>query len=386
MTGVVTLLRPGAPLTWLRVRLPVPGATAAHRQAHAHLLRAALPELPLGATPLHARMAHLGALFSVSADGHGIAVYVTVTPERLAAAVDLLQAAITTPLPAELAGAAAGEVGETWQWVRADSDSLADLTADLALHSDPAVWPTLHRELGEAMEGVTVPPGGLGATAVTLVAPQPPGQAVDQALAALTTEPGRTRTAGPHGEPVTLHLPVASEQSVLIRLAWRTPPRTHPDFPALAVAARILGGHYRSRLMRAFRQDRGWSYSPWAMLRSAAGQGLWQVSVRVAASHSREAITRIGELITGYAPTPPERVSALAHTIAEQRTLWSSGESRLTLSGYWQDLGLRPDHERVDWPHRVSAVTAGHLDDAVRRHLSRPPDLTMILSKEETDA
>lgn len=387
MTGLVTLTRPGAPLAWFRLRLPVPGESAADRQAHAHLFRAALPELPVGGSALHARMAELGALFSVTADGHGIAAYLTVTPDRLAPAVELLRAAVTTPLPAGPAGDAAAEVAETWHWVRADSDSLADLAADLALHSDPATWPGLYDRLTAAMAGVAAPPGGLGAATATLVAPHPPDPAVERTVADLISGPQPDPApTGPAAGPVTLPLPVASEQSALIRLAWRTPPRTHPDFPALAVAARILGGHYRSRLMRAFRQDRGWSYSPWALLRSAAGQGLWQVSVRVPAEHTSEAITRVRELITGDAPTPTERVTAIAHTVAEQRTLWSSGESRLTLSGYWQDLGLRPDAERGDWPRRIGAVTAGQLTAAVQQHLTRPPDLTMILSQEERDA
>ncbi|WP_091075063.1 insulinase family protein [Micromonospora nigra] len=157
----------------------------------------------------------------------------------------------------------------------------------------------------------------------------------------------------------------------------------HPDFPALAVAARILGGHHRSRLMRALREEQGWSYSPWAMLRSAREHGLWQVSVRVPAGRVQEAAARIVDLVTGCAPSPAERLSAVAHTVAEQRTLWSSGESRLTLSGYWRDLGLRPESERQERPRRLGDVSAARLDDVVRRHLSRSPDLTMVLSQEE---
>ncbi|WP_433320043.1 M16 family metallopeptidase [Micromonospora chersina] len=386
MTGLITLLRPTAELTWLRLRLQVGGRTAAERLAGAHMLRAALPELPVGAIPLHARMAQLGALLSVSADGHGVAVYLTVAPDRLAAATELIRAAIGAPLPAELVRAAADEVTQNWQWVRADSESLADLLADLALHTAPTRWPVLYQELAAAMTTVGPPPARPEPVNAILVSAHAPSPVVEQTIAGLLAgEPTATppRPDPENAPPATLRLPVASESSALLRLAWRTPPRTHPDFPALAVAARILGGHHRSRLMRAFREEQGWSYSPWAMLRSAREHGLWQVSVRVPAGRVQEATARIADLVTGWAPSPTERVSAIAHTVAEQRTLWSSGESRLTLSGYWQDLGLSPESERQEWPRRLDEVSANRLDDVVRRHLSRPPDLTVVLKQEE---
>ena len=383
MTSLVTLLRPSADLAWFRLRLQAEGGTAAQRLARAHLLRVALPELPVGGAPLHARMAVLGGLLAVSADGHGIAVYVTVASERLAAAVDLIRTAIETPLPTDLARHAAERVTETWEWVSADSESMADLIADLALHTTPTSWPELHRELAEAMSAVSLPTSGFAPTTAALVSPLPPAPAIERAIADLI---GGAHPSRPPQEdlkaatPAMLRLGVASEASALVRLGWRTPPRTHPDFPSLAVAARILGGHYRSRLMRAFREEHGWSYSPWAMLRSAPEQGLWQVSVRVPADRVTEATNRIGELMTVCEPTLAERVTAIAHTVAEQRTLWSSGESRLTLSGYWQDLGLQPEDERRDWPRRVDAVSADGLADIMRIHLSRPPDLTMVLN------
>lgn len=383
MTGLVTLLRPSADLAWLRLRIRVKSGTAAQRLVAARLLRAAVPELPVDGLPLHARLTTLGALLTVSADGHGIAVYVTVVPERLAAATDLIRAALQTPPPAELARAAADEVVAVWEWMSADSESTADLIADLTLHTAPPSWPELYREMAQAMSAVSPSFPGLGPATATLVSPFVPDAAVERAIAGLTE--GAHAVVATAEEPVattpaTLRLDVASEASALVRLGWRTPPRTHPDFPSLAVAARILGGHYRSLLMRTFRQERGWSYSPWAMLRSGPERGLWQVSVRVPADRVDEATARVRELVTECRPTPAECAVAVAHTVAEQRTLWSSGESRLTLSGYWQDLGLQPEAERRDWPRRVGEVFADRLHGVMRTHLCRPPDLTMILT------
>lgn len=347
----------------------------------------ALPEVPVRGAPLHQRLAEVNGLIDVVADGYGVCVYLTVAPDQLPTAADLLQTAMAGPMAAEVMQSAADGVAFEWRRVQDDSQALADWISDLALHTAPSRWPLLYEELDTAMSSSFVLDGisafSVAGRSGVMVGPQDESATLRPLLDAPVSNLGAARTTSEPAAGVRrtrLHLNVVSDSSALIRMGWRTPPRGHPEFAPLAVAARIVGGHYGSRLMRAFRQERGWSYSPWALLRSGMSHGLWQVSVRVPAQHVSSAVAQVQEIMNDCSPDAAEHASAVAHTVAELRALWSAGDSVLSLLGYWHDLGLQPSTERNRWLERLAETSLQDVVDVVRTRLLGEPDLVLLLS------
>ncbi|MER6712267.1 insulinase family protein [Streptomyces sp. NPDC000877] len=375
MTAVLT--RPDAPLAWLRVRLRVE-ADAAGRVALGRVLAEALPTAPAGGTPLHRRLALLGAVASVEADGHGVVAHVAAEPGRFAETVEAVTSALHAPLPAGLLAEARAASAAAWRWERDDSEATADLLADLALHTPPSQWSGLHDALLAAMADRTPSlsrPASAGTLSAAYVGPHH-GAALLHGLSSRGAEPA------PDTSPVSRghwDLDVVSDGSALIRLGWRAPRRDHEDFAALAVAARVVGGHHHAWLTREFRTERRWAYSPWALLRSGPGHGLWQVSLRVPHGHVEEAAARVRALVRSCRPTEAEHHAAVAHARTEILRLWSAGETAVSLLGYWQDLGLDPHEERTRWLTALSATTRDTVADAASRWLDTEPHITAVL-------
>ncbi len=374
---ISSLVRPSAPLTWARLRLRVAGDSAADVLARSRVLAELLPLIPVDGTPLHRSLAVQGALLAVAADGHGVVAQVVADPERFPAVAGALGVALRTPAPDALVRHAREQAALAWRWERDDSEALADLVADLLLHTSPSAWPDVHAELVTAME-VNEPGEWSGSESVAHVGPRDE----TAALAALRGPVGRSTTDSSDAAqaPARWRLEVVSDGSALVRLGWRSPGRDDPDFAPLAVAARVVGGHHRSRLTREFRTERGWSYSPWALLRAGRGHGLWQVSVRVPTEHVAETVDRVCELVRGYEQDDVEHATAIAHSVTEIRRLWSSGDSAVSLLGYWQDLGLEVLPEKQRWLSALGSTTPADVAAAARRWLAGEPHLEVVLA------
>ena len=369
-----SLTRP-SPLTWLRLRLGVTGTGAAEVLAHARVRAELLPLTPVAGLPLHRLLATWGALLSVSADGHGVVAQVVTDPDRARDVLDALTTALATPAPADLVRHARDQAALAWRWERDDSEALADLIADLALHTPPSSWPGIHDDLVSAM-AADDPGDWSGDVSVAHVGPADESIALPKPTTSVLNGQSTRESA----ERARWWLDVVSDGSALVRMGWQAPRRDHPDFAALAIAARVVGGHHRSRLTREFRNDRGWSYSPWALLRAGRGHGVWQVSVRVPERHVTETVDRVRELVGGYAHDPAEHGAAVAHAATEIRRLFSSGESAASLLGYWQDLGLDVAVEKDRWLAALAATTPGDVEAAARRWLAGAPRLEIVLA------
>jgi predicted Zn-dependent peptidase len=374
----VALIRPDSPLMWLRMRLRVFG-DAVERLTLGRVLAEALPAVPVSGTPLHRRLALLGAVASVEADGHGVVVRVVAEPGRLAETVKAISTALHDPLPAALVAEARDRSATAWRWERDDSEALADLLADLALHTPPSRWSGLHDSLLAAMaDGAhsLSSPATVGTFSAAYVGPV--GEtAVLRGFSSVAILSTRDTSAASHGH---WDLDVVSDGSALIRLGWQAPRRDHEDFAALAVAARVVGGHHHSWLTREFRVERGWAYSPWTLLRSGPDHGLWQVSLRVPLANLEEAATHIRTLVGSCRPTQDEHSAAVAHARTEILRLWSTGDTAASLLGYWQDIGLDPREEKPRWLAALSAATRDNVADAASRWLDTEPHIAVLLS------
>jgi hypothetical protein len=347
------------------------------------ILAEALPGLPVDGAPLHRRLALLGSVVSVEADGYGVVAHGVADSGRIAPTLKAVSSALHAPLPAGLLIEARDRAEASWKWERNDSEALADLLTDLALHTPPAQWSGLAGTLTAAMTDETrtwSTPAAAGTLSVTFAGPR--GADNGTLLNGLSSQPESTAPVGQAPAPVSRghwNLDVVGDGSVLIRLGWHAPRRDHEDFAALAIAARVIGGHHHAWLTREFRTERGWAHAPWALLRSGPDHGLWQVSVRVPRAHTEEAISRARTLIRTCRPTPEEHRSAVAHARTEILHLYSAGDTQVSLLGYWQDLGLNPLREKERWLTALSATTLDDVSRAVSRWLDTEPHLTVTL-------
>ncbi|MFJ2821527.1 M16 family metallopeptidase [Streptomyces toxytricini] len=156
-----------------------------------------------------------------------------------------------------------------------------------------------------------------------------------------------------------------------LRMAWPAPRRDDPDYPAFFVAQHALGGGYRSRLMRRFRNELGWSYSPWSVVRHEPGRSFLEVDVEVPVRHLEAAKETLRATVAELSQLPPQAdelrrvigtaLGTAAAAMAPQRGLAAS----LT---HIRSLGL--DTAWLwDWPRALDGVRPSDVIDVARRRL-----------------
>jgi len=336
-----------------------------------------LPHLSVNGVPLHRELAMRGTLLATDADGHGLSVQLVANPDHLAKVIRTLRIAIQSPASNDQVQKAYQRCMFSWRSIQEDSESLADLIADIALHTTDLS--RIIEELDKAILNLFSDFENLPKLAVTSVAHVGPRDETEE-LVNLTPQKNRFVALVNRSTRFCGRLKVVSDDSALLRLGWKVPRRGHPDFAALAIAARVIGGHYHSRLTRMFRTERGWSYSPWALLRAGPHHGLWQASIRVPVQHLPKAVQGVRQLLNDYVADDVEHATAVAHATAETYRLWSSGESAVSLLGYWQDLGIDPTNEKDRWLTALSAVTTDDTVNAVHKWLTNDPHIELILT------
>ncbi|MDP3713244.1 MAG: pitrilysin family protein [Mycobacteriales bacterium] len=280
---VLAVRRPGVPLVELRLRVPFAGPSGKKQEAHT-----AQAQL-LGDTMLLGTERRDAARIAVDLQGLGGQLNATVDADRLGMGGSVL----ATGLPGLLT--LLGELLTSASYPKDDVVGERDrLVQELAIYrSQPAVLARealLHRLYGdhpygrdlptaEAVEGVK--PSQLRALHAKRVAPQgsvlvlvgdlPPARLialVESALAGWTTvSPAATTPALPTpevGPALLVDRPGAVQTT--IRMARPVPSRTAPDFAALSLANLVFGGYFSSRWVANIREDKGYTYSPHAVI------------------------------------------------------------------------------------------------------------------------
>ncbi|ROT32628.1 pitrilysin family protein [Micromonospora sp. HM5-17] len=216
----------------------------------------------------------LGTELSISADWDAFQVGVQVPVDRLPAAVELLTEAVRTPRldPADITRVRDDEVTALrMYWANPGPRADAALRAELfgadqrpgrPMDGDP-----------ESVAAVTVDDviafhaEWLTRAGTLLVAGDL--DRIDLDALAATAFAGASGAAEPAGDPLDLVVPgerriilvdrPGSVQSTL-RLGHVAPPRAHPDYVPMTLAATVLGGAFTSRLNHLIREVRGYTY------------------------------------------------------------------------------------------------------------------------------
>jgi predicted Zn-dependent peptidase len=82
-----------------------------------------------------------------------------------------------------------------------------------------------------------------------------------------------------------------------VRVGSWSIPKTHADYPALAVFNTILGGFFGSRLIKNIREDKGHTYGISSSLVEVRGHAYWIVAADVKKAHREEVLDEINKEI-----------------------------------------------------------------------------------------
>ena len=220
---------------------------------------------------------------------------------------------------------------------------------------------------------------------LTVVGDLAPAKAIGLVEAALSGWTARTKAVetpalppAPTGPALLLDRPGAVQTT--LRMGASAPSRTDADFAAFALANLVFGGYFSSRWVANIREDKGYTYSPHALVEHPPAGSRVTISADVSTPTTAPALLEtLYEL--GRVATLPVRqeeldqarryaVGALALGTATQAGL-ASTLSQLAGSG----LGvgwLR------DYPEQLAAVTVEGALEAAATHLA-PQRLTTVL-------
>ncbi|MFE4695542.1 M16 family metallopeptidase [Streptomyces sp. NPDC056738] len=213
-----------------------------------------------------------------------------------------------------------------------------------------------------------------------LVGPDPAGELLAQAAALLprtTTAPhdqaDAPRPPAPAPGPRRTVLHPATPQT-LLRLGALVPGRGHDDYPALQLAALMLGGYYASRLTLVLREREGLAYAPRAVLDPLGGDAVLTVEADVRHDGAARALTLIAE--------ETRRLADGAFSAQELRNAQNYAVGSMAMACSSRS-GLASTYAAVlasalpaSWPARyedkLRALTAADVARAAAAHLAAP--------------
>jgi predicted Zn-dependent peptidase len=166
-----------------------------------------------------------------------------------------------------------------------------------------------------------------------------------------------------------------------IRLAGRAVPRSHGDFPALALANAIYGGYFTSRLVDNIRERRGYTYSPGSSIEHRQAASAFTVSADVGTEVTAAALVEIRYELGRMVATDVTQEEVDAARRYLQGTLAMSIQTQAGLSSYLATLttsGLGVDFLR-DYPSALERVTIDAIRQTAVSYLAPARLLTVIV-------
>jgi zinc protease len=213
-----------------------------------------------------------------------------------------------------------------------------------------------------------------------VVGPDPAEELLAQAVALLP----RTTVAA-HGGAVDA-LPPAPEPGLLrtvlhpatpqtlLRLGGLVPGRGHDDYPALQLAALMLGGYYASRLTLVLREREGLAYAPRAVLDPLGPHAVLTVEADVRHDGAARALTLVAQetqRLADGAFTAQELRNAQNYAVGSMAMACSSRSGLASTYAAVLASGL-PASWPAGYEDRLRALTAADVARAAATHLAAP--------------
>jgi predicted Zn-dependent peptidase len=177
-----------------------------------------------------------------------------------------------------------------------------------------------------------------------------------------------------------------------IVIGFNGPGMRHPDYPAFALLATILGGGKSSRLWRAIRDSAGVGYMVRAHASELAQEGqlilhLEYAPARPAADGSTLSPKRAGEMmlevvdsLTRNPPTEKELDRAKTFMLGSHALAHQRARDRAFHLGWYEIIGLGHEYDS-ELPAKTAAVTLEQVHNAARKYLERSVMVTLLPSK-----
>ena len=177
----------------------------------------------------------------------------------------------------------------------------------------------------------------------------------------------------------------AGSVQTTLRLAYPGPLRQAPDYEAVLTANAIYGGMFGSRLTLNIREDKGYTYSPFATLRtySQAGFLFTQADVRnpVTGASLNEIDYELNRMAT-VPPTETELTQAKRYLVGLQAiSLQSSGGLASDLASLWIN-GLPPE-EIARHSEKLEKSSAAEVSAAAKKYFAAAHATVIAVGEEK---
>jgi zinc protease len=175
------------------------------------------------------------------------------------------------------------------------------------------------------------------------------------------------------------------QTQVQLRIARRTVPRTHPEYPALRQANAVVGGGFTSRLMDEIRVERSLSYGASSSLWSFDRDAVFQARSFTANETARELLDVTWEVLEGWragAWPDQEYDRARNYTLGMLPQVLETRSSRAWTLAMMAYYGLPAD----DMSRRaatVQAIQRAEAEAAVAEHLGEDGWLILVVGELE---
>jgi zinc protease len=163
------------------------------------------------------------------------------------------------------------------------------------------------------------------------------------------------------------------------------PIRSDSDYEAAEVANAIYGGTFGSRLVTNIREDKGYTYSPFAYIRSyqAAGIVITQADVRnvVTGPTFNEIVYELNRLAT-TSPTEDELGTARRYLVgSEAIQLQARSAVAAELAQNWVN-GLPPEEIGI-YGQKIAHTTSAEVDAAARKYFPASRSAIVAVGEEK---
>ncbi len=171
-------------------------------------------------------------------------------------------------------------------------------------------------------------------------------------------------------KPTVVFVPRPGSVQTTLELGTFGPAESDPDYAAADVANAIYGGTFGSRLTTNVREDKGYSYSPFAALRSyrATGVLITRADVRneVTGPTFNEMTYELNRMAT-TSLTPEELATAKRYLVGSEAIRLQVRDGVASeLAELWV-VGLPPEQIGI-YGQKVAAMTAAEVDAASRKY------------------
>ncbi len=188
--------------------------------------------------------------------------------------------------------------------------------------------------------------------------------------------PPAKATATP--EKAIIDRSAAPQTTVMMGLPSLDP--SNPNYLPLRVANTLLGGAFSSRITRNIREDKGYTYSPFATIQPGYRTAIWYEMADVTSEHTIDAVNEITKEITrlqNEAPTADE-LKGFQNYMAGVFVLQNSSQQGIITQLDFIDLHGLSDSYLTNYVKNVYAVTPATVQQLAKENF-QPDKLTIVM-------